>query len=73
MIKHSYLKHIVNIFEKLISLEVNFELQNEYEIERKTLLYRLLTYLKGKRHSSIVVENVCELFVDLYKKATSSI
>ncbi|CAK64263.1 unnamed protein product (macronuclear) [Paramecium tetraurelia] len=69
LFKHSYLKHIVDIFEKLIILEENYEQSTEYMNERSALLQRLVVFLKGKQHSQLIVGNICELFVELYKKS----
>ncbi|CAD8153922.1 unnamed protein product [Paramecium pentaurelia] len=69
LFKHAYLKHIVDIFEKLIILEENFEQSIEYLNERSALLQRLVVFLKGKQHSQVIVGNICELFVELYKKS----
>ncbi|CAD8066079.1 unnamed protein product [Paramecium sonneborni] len=69
LFKHAYLKHIVDIFEKLILLEENFDQSIEYINERSSLLQRLVVFLKGKQHSQVIVGNICELFVELYKKS----
>ncbi|CAD8174084.1 unnamed protein product [Paramecium pentaurelia] len=72
LFKHSYLKHIVDIFEKLIIMEENYDQSTEYMNERLALLQRLVVFLKGKQHSSVIVGNICELFVELYRKSIYS-
>ncbi|CAD8072857.1 unnamed protein product [Paramecium primaurelia] len=72
LFKHSYLKHIVDIFEKLIIMEVNYDQSTQYMNERLALLQRLVIFLKGKQHSQVIVGNICELFVELYRKSINS-
>ncbi|CAD8050274.1 unnamed protein product [Paramecium primaurelia] len=69
MFKHCYLKHIVDIFDKLISLEDNYEQHNQYMNDRLALMQRLALILKGKEYSQVIVQNICELFEGQFKKA----
>ncbi|CAD8141637.1 unnamed protein product [Paramecium octaurelia] len=69
LFKHCYLKHIVDIIDKLISLEDNYEQHNQYMNDRFSLLQRLAQILKGKDYSQVIVQNICELFEGQFRKA----
>ncbi|CAD8147653.1 unnamed protein product [Paramecium octaurelia] len=75
LFKHAELKHITEIIEKLIILDTNQE-ENEdkhFLKERSELIIRLQKFLTANSHSNIIISNVCDIFIELYKRELQTI
>ncbi|CAD8062430.1 unnamed protein product [Paramecium sonneborni] len=75
LFKHIGIRHITEIFEKLIILDTCQEEHDErlYIQERQQLIARLLKYLNGQSHSNTIITNICETFIEIYKRALMSL
>ncbi|CAD8045264.1 unnamed protein product [Paramecium primaurelia] len=75
LFKHAEHKHITEIIEKLIILDTNEEENDDklYINERSELITRLQKYLTVNSNQNIIVSNVCDIFIELYKRALISL
>ncbi|CAD8151013.1 unnamed protein product [Paramecium pentaurelia] len=75
LFKHIEVKHISEIIEKLIILDTNQEENDDkhYIKERSDLIIRLQKFLTINSDSNNIVSNVCDIFIELYKKALISL
>ncbi|CAD8065316.1 unnamed protein product [Paramecium sonneborni] len=76
LFKHVELKHISEILEKLLILDTNQEEENNdnnFLIERSALIIRLQKFLTLHSHCNIIISNVCEIFIELYKRVLISL
>ncbi|CAD8155754.1 unnamed protein product [Paramecium octaurelia] len=75
LFKHANIRHITEIFEKLIILDTCQEEHEErlFIQERQLLIARLLKYLKGQSHQNTIITNVCESLIEVYKRALMSL
>ncbi|CAD8179364.1 unnamed protein product [Paramecium octaurelia] len=72
LIKHIDCKHIAEIIEKLIILDTTQEFTNETFLnERKILLQRIIILMQNKYYCSEIVENVCEVLIEITTKNMS--
>ncbi|CAD8168025.1 unnamed protein product [Paramecium pentaurelia] len=75
LFKHANIRHITEIFEKLIILDTCQEEHDErlFIQERTLLITRLLKYLKGQSHENTITTNLCESLIEVYKRALMSL
>ncbi|CAK76289.1 unnamed protein product (macronuclear) [Paramecium tetraurelia] len=75
LFKHANIRHITEIFEKLIILDTCQEEHDErlFIQERQLLIARLLKYLKGQSHQNSIITNICESLIEVYKRALMSL
>ncbi|CAD8159632.1 unnamed protein product [Paramecium octaurelia] len=75
LFKHLYIRHITEIFEKLIILDLGQEETHEsfYIEERQNLIARMLKFLKGESYSNTIITNICESLTEVYRRALISL
>ncbi|CAK62329.1 unnamed protein product (macronuclear) [Paramecium tetraurelia] len=75
LFKHAALRHITEIIEKLIILDTNQEENEEKHFlkERAELIIRLQKFLTSNSHSNVIISNVCDIFIELYKRELQTI
>ncbi|CAD8069128.1 unnamed protein product [Paramecium sonneborni] len=75
LFKHSSIRHITEIFEKLIILDTCQEEHEErfFIEERQNLIVRLLKYLNVQSHSNVIITNICESLIEVYKRVLMSL
>ncbi|CAK84551.1 unnamed protein product (macronuclear) [Paramecium tetraurelia] len=72
LIKHIDCKHIAEIIEKLIILDTTQEFTDETFLnERKILLQRIIILMQNKYYCSEIVENVCDILIEITTKNMS--
>ncbi|CAD8071795.1 unnamed protein product [Paramecium sonneborni] len=76
LFKHAELKHISEIIEKLLILDTNQEEENDnrqFIKERSELIIRTQKFLTNNSHSNVIVSNICDIFIELYKRVLISL
>ncbi|CAD8193917.1 unnamed protein product [Paramecium octaurelia] len=74
LIKHIDIKHIAEIIEKLIILDTSQEnYEEKFLEERKELLERIIKLLKHKSYNTEIVDNVCDILIEITTKSMSSL
>ncbi|CAD8127244.1 unnamed protein product [Paramecium sonneborni] len=74
LIKHIDIKHIAEIIEKLIILDTSQEnYEEKFFEERKELLERIIKLLQYKSYNTEIVDNVCEILIEITTKSMSSL
>ncbi|CAD8193241.1 unnamed protein product [Paramecium octaurelia] len=74
LIKHIDIKHIAEIIEKLIILDTSQEnYEEKFFEERKELLERIIKLLQHKSYNTEIVDNVCDILIEITSKSMSSL
>ncbi|CAD8128039.1 unnamed protein product [Paramecium sonneborni] len=74
LIKHIDIKHISEIIEKLIILDTSQEnYEEKFFEERKALLERIMRLLQHKSYNIEIVDNVCDILIEITTKSMSSL
>ncbi|CAD8070462.1 unnamed protein product [Paramecium primaurelia] len=74
LIKHIDIKHIAEIIEKLIILDTSQEnYEEKFFEERKQLLERIIKLLQNKSYNTEIVDNVCDILIEITTKSMSSL
>ncbi|CAD8079852.1 unnamed protein product [Paramecium primaurelia] len=74
LIKHIDIKHIAEIIEKLIILDTSQEnYEEKFFEERKQLLERIIKLLQYKSYNTEIVDNVCDILIEITTKSMSSL